>query len=375
MKFVRFLPILAAAATIGGIPVVATAHSPQQPTAKRPTIEVAFVLDTTGSMSNLIEGAKRKIWSIASRIAQGKPTPVVRVGLIGYRDRGDQYVTKRYDLTDNLDAVYENLQRFSAAGGGDTPEHVGRALGEAVKQFSWSQDRKTLKMIFVVGDAPPQTYGDGWNYKSWAKKAIASDIVVNTVRCGPDEQTRKAFQAIAHLADGSFTTISGSGGMVATKTPYDDELARLNRELAETRVYSGSAERRAKAKVVEKALAEMDAEASADRTAYSLATKGAAAPAPSVAGTVDVVTMNSSEVKRLKADQLPASMRKLSKAQRAKKIATLKAKRKTIESKLGKLAKKRATWRKKNVRESSTSFDDVVMKEVRTKAAAIDVEY
>src|SRR5262245_66078794 len=48
-----------------------------QPTAQ-PTIEVVFTLDTTGSMSELIEGAKRKIWSIANQIATGVPTPRIR---------------------------------------------------------------------------------------------------------------------------------------------------------------------------------------------------------------------------------------------------------------------------------------------------------
>ena len=55
----------------------------------RPQIEVVFVIDTTGSMSGLIEGAKQKIFSIASRIATGKPTPRLKVGLVAYRDEGD----------------------------------------------------------------------------------------------------------------------------------------------------------------------------------------------------------------------------------------------------------------------------------------------
>src|SRR5262249_16243528 len=56
--------------------------TPQQPVAARPRVELVFALDTTGSMSGLIEGAKRKIWSLASYIAQGQPTPDLRVGLI-----------------------------------------------------------------------------------------------------------------------------------------------------------------------------------------------------------------------------------------------------------------------------------------------------
>ena len=54
-------------------------------------IEVAFVLDTTGSMSGLLEGAKAKVWSIANQLATGQPKPDVRIGLVGYRDRGGSF--------------------------------------------------------------------------------------------------------------------------------------------------------------------------------------------------------------------------------------------------------------------------------------------
>ena len=126
----------------------------------RPQIEVTFVIDTTGSMSGLIEGAKQKIFSIASRIATGKPTPRLKVGLVAYRDVGDEYVTKRFDLSEDLDTVFTHLRQFQADGGGDSPEHVGRGLGEAVSKMSWSDNRETMKVIFLVGDAPPAERGD-----------------------------------------------------------------------------------------------------------------------------------------------------------------------------------------------------------------------
>jgi Mg-chelatase subunit ChlD len=61
----------------------------QQPgiATQRPRVELVFALDTTSSMSGLIEGAKRKIWSLASFVAQGQPTPDLRVGLVAYRER------------------------------------------------------------------------------------------------------------------------------------------------------------------------------------------------------------------------------------------------------------------------------------------------
>src|SRR4051812_10376478 len=81
-----------------------------------PSIEVCFVLDTTGSMGGLIDGAKQKIWSIANTIIATEPRPTVRIALVGYRDRGDAYVTKRFDLTDDIDTVFKNLTDFQADG-------------------------------------------------------------------------------------------------------------------------------------------------------------------------------------------------------------------------------------------------------------------
>src|SRR4051812_26746876 len=175
---------LLAIALAAAAPLTAESTTPAKPPVK-PRIDVAFVLDTTGSMGGLIEGAKQKIWSIASAMASAKPTPRIRVALVGYRDKGDAYITRRFDFSPDLDTVFKNLQGFAADGGGDTPEHVGQGLGEAVKLLEWSGDAKTMKMIFLVGDAPAHDdYQDGWNVHTWAKNAIKKGIIVNTVRCG-----------------------------------------------------------------------------------------------------------------------------------------------------------------------------------------------
>ncbi len=59
----------------------------------KPKIELVFALDTTGSMSGLINAAKDKIWSIANTMATADPAPEIKIGIVGYRDRGDSYVT------------------------------------------------------------------------------------------------------------------------------------------------------------------------------------------------------------------------------------------------------------------------------------------
>src|SRR5580765_6465297 len=100
-----------------------------------PEIEVAFVLDTTGSMGGLIQAAKEKIWAIANTLATTKPAPHIKLALVAYRDRGDDYVTRRTDLTDDLDVVYKELMGLQAQGGGDGPESVNQALHEAVTKI------------------------------------------------------------------------------------------------------------------------------------------------------------------------------------------------------------------------------------------------
>jgi uncharacterized protein with von Willebrand factor type A (vWA) domain len=105
--------------------------NPSDATAK-PAVEVAFVLDTTGSMGGLIEGAKRKIWSIATAIVDANPDADIRMGLVAYRDIGDEYVTKKFELTTDIQDLYANLLELNARGGGDWPESINEALDTAV---------------------------------------------------------------------------------------------------------------------------------------------------------------------------------------------------------------------------------------------------
>ena len=148
-------------------------------------IEAVFVLDTTGSMSGLLEGAKRKIWSIADAMGGAQSGVPVRLGLVAYRDRGDAYVTKVVDLNRDLDSMYVKLMDFAADGGGDGPEAVNQALDAAINRMSWSQDRGTYKVVFLVGDAPPHMdYQDDVKYQQVVAAAAARGIVVNTIQCG-----------------------------------------------------------------------------------------------------------------------------------------------------------------------------------------------
>ncbi len=349
----------------------------------RPQIEVVFVLDTTGSMSGLLEGAKQKIFSIASRIATGKPTPRLKVGLVAYRDVGDEYVTKRYDLSEDLDTVFTHLRQFRADGGGDTPEDVGRGLGEAVSKISWSDNRETMKVIFLVGDAPPAKREPEWDFKTWSNKAKERHIVVNTVRCGGDEQTATAWKLASKLTDGTFDTIGQEGGMLAVATPYDAELAKVNAAIATKTLYTGTAAVQAENRGRAAQMAELAPEAAAERISYMKKARsagaGVAAPAASsapvaVGGAVDLVEKPEA-LASVNTTELPTELQGLKKEEQAVKVKQLAEERKSLEAKAAKLAAERDEWRSKNVAEKKDSFDDNVMKSVRSQAAKIGVAY
>src|SRR5262245_5961740 len=201
MTFCRIAGLAALVAAAG------LSHSSAAPLERKdnkPQVEVVFCLDTTGSMGGLIEGAKQKIWSIVNQIASGRPIPEIKVGLLAYRDRGDVYITKLFELTADLDEVHKNLREFKADGGGDIPESVNQALNESVVKFKWSKDKETLRIIFLVGDAPPHMdYKDDVKYSETCKIAVDQGIIINTVLCGNDAEAKKHWLAICEKAGGS----------------------------------------------------------------------------------------------------------------------------------------------------------------------------
>ncbi len=348
------------------------------PAEARPQVDVVFVLDTTGSMSALIDGAKRKIWEIARFIAQGRPAPELRIGLVAYRDVGDEYVTRFFDLTDDLDGVYQNLSAFHAGGGGDTPEHVAKALHDAVFRTSWSSNKNALKLVYLVGDAPPHTdYNDGFNHRAIAEQARGRGIVINTVRCGSDESTRSAWLDIANRAGGEFSSVEQSGGMVETSTPFDGELARLNRALTETAVPYGTAEKRARVVSKAKHSLEAPAAAQAERAGWFglLGSRGRNA-AVSEGDLLDDVANKRVDLNRLEGSELPEDLQGLPAAERQAALDKKNSERSAILGQINDMSAKRDAYlRSKAAAAPSKGFDGSVRSTVKKQAESIGLRY
>ena len=202
----------------------------------KPTVEVAFVLDTTGSMGGLIEGAKRKIWSIATAIVDSNPDADVRMGLVAYRDLGDDYVTKTFDLTTDIQDLYANLLELKARGGGDWPESVNEALDVAVNRLHWTPTGDTRRIVFLVGDAPPHMdYAQDTKYPTTLSVAKQKDIIVNAVLAGNARDTERVWRDIAQNGNGRFIPIPQDGGpVVVIETPYDSDIIILQRSVNKT---------------------------------------------------------------------------------------------------------------------------------------------
>jgi Mg-chelatase subunit ChlD len=342
----------------------------------RPKVEVVFCLDTTGSMGGLIDAAKQKIWAISNQIAGGKPNPHLRIGLVAYRDRGDEYVTKVFDLTDDLDTVYSNLMTFRAAGGGDLPESVNQALHESVTKLSWSKDKKTLKIIFLVGDAPPKHYADDVQYQTTCKLAVTNDIIINTIQCGDHPETKKYWLDICRLAEGSYAQIDAKGGpVVVVATPFDEELAKINTELARSTVTFGDKDSKAKGKKAAKGAETLPPGAAADRA--GLAGAGGIRASYDL---IDQIKAGKVKLTDLKTEDLPVEMQKLTLKEREEYLAKIDKQRTELTRRASELDKQRQTFIAKKLAESKEgqardSFDGQVLRILQTQARRVNIEY
>ena len=310
----------------------------------RPSVEVVFVIDTTSSMGGLIEGAKQRIWAIANEIAKGRPAPRVKMGLVAFRDKGDSYVTKVFNLSENLDNIYKDLLLLSAGGGGDGPEHVIAALDDAVSKIAWSTDPKTFKVVYLVGDAPPhENYPEAPTLAAVMQKAVRRGLIVNSVQCGTDESTTVAFNRIARLGEGRLLPIPQDGGMVAMATPFDDKMATLSVKLEGTGLaYGGSRKAARESGMLAEAVRSMvSAPAAAERAEYK-ARAGFAGASDLVAA----VEENRVALKDVKDDGLPDALRDMPADKREARLQEISVERKKLKKEMDGLARERASWLK-----------------------------
>ncbi|MBN8961455.1 MAG: VWA domain-containing protein [Rhizobiales bacterium] len=344
----------------------------------KPTIEVAFVLDTTGSMGGLIEGAKRKIWSIATAIADGNADADIRMGLVTYRDIGDDYVTKTYDLTTDIQDLYANLLAVKARGGGDWPESVNEALDVAVNKLQWTPGSEARRIIFLVGDAPPHMdYAQDTKYPTTLAVAKQKGIVVNAVLAGNARDTERVWRDIAQNGNGRFIPIPQDGGeVVVIETPFDGEIIILQNEINGTVIPYGP--RALQKRTEEKARQLSEVAVAAPAAASDMASylnKRSVSSSEAITGGGDLVSdvgTGHRKLDTIKDDELPETLRKLPPAQRSAALEEKLKTRATLNAKLAKLVAKRDAFvaeHRAKAPQKQSSFDRVVEETLKKQIA------
>lgn len=179
-------------------------------------LDVMFLLDATGSMSDEIAQLQTNILSISQQINDMGDVDV-RFGLVHYRDRDDAYVTQVHDFTPDVNTFQTELNRVRADGGGDTPESLNAGLHDALQAVEWRGD-DTIKVVFLVADAPPHLdYADDFDYAVEMLYAAEQGIKVHPIASsGLDAIGEYIFRQIGQTTMGRFIFLTYAGGTPGT---------------------------------------------------------------------------------------------------------------------------------------------------------------
>ncbi len=177
----------------------------------RRQLDLAFCIDATSSMQGEIDTVKRTVKSTVEKLSHDHGNTVVRVGLVAYRDLGDDFVTRVYPFSTDIAKVQRDISELQASGGGDGPEAVDEGLHSALNELKWDADRKTAKLLFLIGDAPAHRDRHTVDWKADSHKASLKGIRISTIGCAGLEDYQgdgpAMFQQIATMTNGSFSSL------------------------------------------------------------------------------------------------------------------------------------------------------------------------
>ncbi len=185
-------------------------------------LDVHFLIDATGSMSDEIGQLKDNMISVSEQIKTLPSRPDVRFGMTVYRDRGDLFVSRTLDFTPDVEDFTRELDQVVADGGGDYPESLNEGLHKAIHLPEWRQE-ETISIIFLIADAPPQLgYTQDYDYADDALIAGERGIkIFPLASSGLDDQGEYIFRQLAQATSGKFLFLTyGAGGAPGDDTTH-----------------------------------------------------------------------------------------------------------------------------------------------------------
>ncbi|WP_444995185.1 VWA domain-containing protein [Aliikangiella sp. IMCC44359] len=210
----------------------------------QPKIQLAILLDTSGSMEGLIDQTRNQIWQVVNEFSTVKRqgvTPILEVALFEYGNDGNPksngFVRKLNNFTRELDKVSEGLFSLSTNGGS---EFCGMAIQAAVNGLQWSQSDKDIKTIFIAGN---EAFTQGpVHYQAAINLAKQQGISVNTIFAGSYKAgIQTGWQSGALLAGGDYMSIDTEQKVFHVDAPQDKKIAELNNQLNQTYIPYGKA--------------------------------------------------------------------------------------------------------------------------------------
>lgn len=205
------------------------------PTAAPPAtvLDLMFMIDTTGSMDDELAYLQAELGDVIDRVQAGAQDGLkLRVSVNFYRDSGDEYVVRSFPFSEDVDAVIEDLNQQFADGGGDWPEAVDAALGDAIDNHAWSESA-VARLCFIVLDAPPH---DGEQPLAKVQDALRGAAakgvrVIPLAASGTDKPLEFLLRLSAIATGGTYTFLtndSGIGGSHIEPTIGEYQVEYLN---------------------------------------------------------------------------------------------------------------------------------------------------
>ena len=363
MKTLSLSILMWGAAALATSPKVA--HTENTPNAAH--IQIALLLDTSGSMNGLIDQARSHLWKIVNTMARAKrhgQAPYLEVALFEYGNSGlsanDGYIRRIQPLTADLDAISESLFALSTNGG---DEYCGQVIQQAL-QLKWSPRTDIYKAIFIAGNEP---FNQGSvDFRQVCKSSISKSIVVNTIFCGNEGEGIQTFwKEGADLADGSYTTIDQNQRVAQISAPQDKKILELGRKLNETYVAYGrtGAAARTRQKREDSNAARISEEVAVERTV----TKASAVYKPSKWDLVDADSAGEVSAAELDAEELPEPMRDMSADERKTYLKDKAEARKKLQAQINELQQERGEYLQKQRKNQTNTLDAAMLEAIRTQ--------
>lgn len=187
-------------------------------------VEIAFVVDATGSMQDEIDYLKEELEDILLKVTKKDPSLDMYTGAVFYRDKGDDYVTVQSDMKKGVADAINFIKKQNAGGGGDYPEALNNGLSDAINKLKWSRDART-RIIFLLMDAPPHDEAKE-EMGQLIRQAAALGIRIVPLACsGTDKATEFIMRSIALATNGTYLFLTDDSGIgEAHIKPTTDEF-------------------------------------------------------------------------------------------------------------------------------------------------------